>query len=127
MQLAVSIVLFVEGTALAETTINSMSVADGTTIHTTYPGELRFSCFGARGPSSNVLQRSIGALNSVHSNVVSTIFGVGSQEGKDSVGGAIEVSFATRSQAVSIEKLYFFAPEGPGNTGFGYFQPTTAV
>ena len=112
--------LFVAGTALADTTINFDGVADGTNINTTYPG-VTFSCFGTACPSSNVFARSIGASAFSPSNVVSTL-SAGIPGVQDSVGGAIEVSFATPQSAVSIENFVFLAPEGLGTTGFGYFQ-----
>ena len=112
--------LFVAGTALADTTINFDGVADGTNINTTYPG-VTFSCFGTACPSSNVFARSIGASAFSPSNVVSTL-SAGIPGVQDSVGGAIEVSFATPQSAVSIENFVFPAAEGLGTTGFGYFK-----
>jgi hypothetical protein len=115
-----ALLLFVAGTALADTTINFDGVADGTNIDTTYPG-VTFNCFGAACPSSNVFARSIGASAFSPSNVVSTL-SAGIPGVQDSVTGAIEVSFATPQSAVSIENFVFLAPEGLGTTGFGYFQ-----
>jgi hypothetical protein len=115
-----ALLLFVAGTAFADTTINFDGVADGTIINTTYPG-VTLSCFGAACPSSNVFARSIGASAFSPSNVVSTLSaGIPSQQ--DSVTGAIEVSFATAQSAVSIEHFVFTAAEGLGTPGFGYFQ-----
>jgi hypothetical protein len=115
-----ALLLFVVGTAFADTTINFDGVADGTNINTTYPG-VTFSCFGAACPSSNIFARSVGASAFSPSNVVSTL-SAGIPGVQDSVAGAIEVSFATPQSAVSIENFLFTAAEGLGTPGKGYFQ-----
>jgi hypothetical protein len=115
-----ALLLFVAGSALADTTINFDGVADGTIINSTFAG-VTFNCFGAACPSSNIFARSIGASAFSSPNVVSTL-SAGIPGVQDSVTGAIEVSFATPQSAVSIENFLFLAPEGLGTTGFGYFQ-----
>jgi PEP-CTERM motif-containing protein len=115
-----ALLLFVAGTALADTTINFDDVADGTNINTNYPG-VTFSCFGTACPSSNIFARSVGASAFSPSNVVSTL-SAGIPGVQDTVTGAIEVHFATPQSAVSIENFLFLAPEGLGSAGEGYFQ-----
>jgi len=113
--------LFVAGDCPRRHNHNFDGVADGTNINTTYPG-VTFSLFRRGVPEfQRFCEGASALLHSAHQTWFPHCRR-GSQACKDSVGGAIEVSFATPQSAVSIENFVFPAAEGLGTTGFGYFK-----
>jgi hypothetical protein len=120
-----AMLLFVTGTALADTTITFDGLADGTVINNQYAG-VTLQCFVGGGgcpTGANVYARTEGVGFAFSgANVVSTEpLGIWPLQ-QDPATGAIEVLFSTPQSAASIEAMPFTLPEGFGTPGYSYLQ-----